>query len=175
MSISSRFRKSSLPLLLCSGLFAASTQAADTPQLELSAWLDEPGGSLIASGDYLEAASSIELRLRSARPLDKVIAYNNLCVAKTMLGEFDAAESACNAAVTRARSYERSLRFRDRSASAKALSNRGVLNVLTGDLQQAFVDLEKASARSRDASMAPARNLAWLGERFSEQSFAGAE
>jgi len=137
--------------------------ADEVAGLELKAYVNQPGWSHIADGSYAAAATEIETQLRSSDLMEQIVAYNNLCVARTMLRDFTAAESACDTAVARAKTWERQLGNFNRSASSTALSNRGVLNVLRGNPQEAIADLERASASGSSALMASERNLAYIG------------
>jgi tetratricopeptide (TPR) repeat protein len=174
--MSQRSVTTKISALLTLGLTLATTAALaqDSSGLELRAYIGEPGWSHIADGSYTEAAKEIQSMLRSADLMEQIAAYNNLCVATTMLREFEAAESACDSAVNRAKRYERQYGNRDRSASSTALSNRGVLNILLGNPDGALADLERASAFNRSDSMAPEGNLAYTVGMF-EQSFADAD
>ncbi len=160
MSQRSAIRKVSTLLTL--SLFASLAQAEDSSGLELRAYVDQPGWSHIVEGSYAEAAEVIEARLRSVDLIEQIAAYNNLCVARTMLRELEAASAACNSAVNRAKIYERRYGNHDRSATSTALSNRGVLHILMGDAENAIADLERASASNNEIWMTPERNLAFV-------------
>lgn len=153
-------------------LFCVTAIAEESSKLELSAYENQPGGMEILAGEYAQAAQTIERTLRPGSSFESLTALNNLCVAQTLLRDYEAAERTCDRAVTTAMSYERKLRMHDRSASARALSNRGVMSVLTGDIDSAITDLNKASARAMRDWNAPERNLAYIGE-LSVPSFAG--
>ena len=174
MSTGKTTHKILFALGLTLGLASTAAVAQSTSQLELKAYLNEPGGPEIMEGLYADAEELIETKLSSLKSLDALVAYNNLCVARTMLGEFETAELACNAAVRRAKEMERRTRSRSDRPSATALNNRAVLSIVQGDFERAIADLERASPLERSDRMAQARNLAYIGQ-LSTQSFAEAE
>jgi hypothetical protein len=90
-----------------------------------------------------------------------LVAATNLCVAYTVTRELDRAFEACAEALTLARRVDKgtSARFRS-TATARALTNRGVLRAVSGDTLGAAADFREA-ARSSDWA-APSRNLAYL-------------
>jgi hypothetical protein len=95
-----------------------------------------------------------------------LIASTNLCVAYTMKGEIDAAEHACGEALTRARSADHASRSSGRrvtqgEATARALTNRGVLHAVVGDALLAAADFREAE-RVSGAWEVPGRNLEFL-------------
>ena len=157
-----------LTLGLCSHAFADASEA-----LELSAFENEPGGPQTLSGQFMEAAEIIEQRISRLHSTDKLVAFNNLCVARTMMREFEAAIAACDRAVKQARHLSSTRRTNDRSAHVKALNNRGVLNVLRGSPDAAISDLGRAANMSIDPDLsAPERNLTYI-RSLSDQSIAG--
>src|SRR5690554_1532878 len=127
---------------------------------ELRAYLDWPGGKEIAAGDYDAAITAVSRGKPSFHTERELIAATNLCVAQTMTGALADARAACDKAVTLARRVDgvevRSLT--KATNTAQALSNRGVLRLLEGDVVGAKRDFESA-AQLYGAPEAPSRNL----------------
>lgn len=99
--------------------------------------------------------------------------YNNLCVGYTMTKAFDAAKIACDAAVeahdehrTDLAPYEGFGASSDRR-EAIALTNRGVLRAVSGDLAGARDDFSAAAGISSEVKAAGS-NMERLSARISE-------
>ncbi|NNL55285.1 MAG: hypothetical protein HKP32_09050 [Woeseia sp.] len=130
---------------------------------------DVAEGSLVTKGKFSEAIQKI-----SEKEL-KFIAFeanNNLCVSYTSLGDFDNATIACEAAVaTRAtakRNILRRLALSKRQFlhdKAVALSNRGVLRAVTGDLEGAREDFTNSVKLDKWLDDAKA-NLIYIDNKF---------
>jgi hypothetical protein len=137
--------------------------ATAAASLEMSSYSNAPGGPEIEARDFdaaIAAASSPMWRHDSEMAL---IASTNLCVAYTVKHELEAAEAACAEALTLAKSADRvpGSRMVKNEATARALSNRGVLRALAGDSLRAADDFRKAEHMSRSWGT-PSRNLAYL-------------
>ncbi len=143
---------------------------------EMTVVRDAAWGSKVTNGDYAEAIAKISAA--GDRASQRFFRNNNLCVAYAKSKKIDAALDACNAALsitkadpsatTGGRRDRQSFRSRnERRHQAMALSNRGVLRVVSGDIASARDDFEAALALDTGIS-APARNLALLESEFSE-------
>ncbi|KAA9132635.1 hypothetical protein F3N42_05295 [Marinihelvus fidelis] len=112
----------------------------------------------VMSGDY--ATIKDTLAALEARGGTDFHSLNNLCVGYTMTKAFTKAEAACDAAVgedgapdtlfdmDEAFSGARPRKSEARNREAVALSNRGVLRAVTGDMVGAREDFERAAATS---------------------------
>jgi hypothetical protein len=122
-----------------------------------------PGGKQLEMGDYAGAIESAAPRAGAPDPLTRLAATTNLCVAQTATGAFAAARSSCDRALELARSADgaqHGLRH-GTSAAARALSNRGVLRALSGDIAGSARDL-RAAALGAGRWGGAAQNLARL-------------
>ena len=127
---------------------------------EMAFFQDHAQGSKILNGKYDQAIETITTKADAGHALH---VKTNLCVAYTKSGKIEAAEVACEEAVIAAKtfrkvrrsdlSYETPAQARARFL-AVALSNRGVLNAVKGDLVAARADFDAALAqRSRFSSV----------------------
>jgi hypothetical protein len=158
-------RKESAALLcaLACVSFAPLAHAEGAAAYELASYSNGPGGKEVATGDY--AAAITRASLAGAADLrTRLVAATNLCVAQTASRAFAAARSSCDRAIELAHrvdgTEQRGIR-RGTSATARALSNRGVLRALSGDPTGAARDLRAASMES-GAWNGAAQNLAHL-------------
>jgi hypothetical protein len=159
-------RKKTLLLLsaaVANGALSLSARADGKSSLELGYYSNWPGGKDLAAHDYaaaIAAASEVGVGADSTTAL---VAATNLCVAYTMTKAFRLAVESCDAAVTLARQVDgpAARSVSPPGATARALSNRGVLRALSGDLTGAARDLQSA-ARSQGRSTTPERNLEYL-------------
>jgi tetratricopeptide (TPR) repeat protein len=152
------------------GLIATSAVAGEqAPQYTMTVISNEKFSHKVLKGDYEAAIEKIHAATR--RGGDDFPTQTNLCVAYTKVGELDAAEAACNAAVELVRE-KRAKRPRsargydivdagDRADLAVALSNRGVLHAARGRIDLALADF-KASLDLDAGLSAPGINLARL-------------
>jgi hypothetical protein len=138
---------------------------ADERSFELRYYTNEPGGKEIAAHDYAAAIVAASGAVAIDDPLTALIGSTNLCVAYTMTASFKEAARSCDAAVALARRVDppsnRRLSTDTESATARALSNRGVLRALRGDVAAAAGDL-RAAQKSVGGVQLSARNLAHL-------------
>jgi hypothetical protein len=167
MEDSTMLARKKIALLLsaafANGVGSLAARADEKSSMELGYYSNWPGGKELAAHDYaaaIAAASSVGVGADSTTAL---VGATNLCVAYTMTKAFREAVESCDAAVTLARQVDgptsRSLPRPD--ATARALSNRGVLRALSGDVAGAARDLQSA-ARSQGSLKAPERNLGYL-------------
>lgn len=120
---------------------------------EMAFFQDSAQGSRILNGKYDQAIKTINTKVNAGHALH---VNTNLCVAYTKSGNIEAAEVACEEAVTAAKtfrkvrrselSYETPAQARARYL-AVALSNRGVLNAVKGNLEAARADFDAALAQ----------------------------
>lgn len=134
---------------------AAPLQADDEdPRYTMTAIIDSSFGQAVTSGRYQQAIEKITAQRAGTR--ETFESQNNLCVAYTKVGDFDNASLACNLAVEKMRKRtERKRTTRrgqyaefsraDRVYLAVALTNRGVLHAVNGDLDDAQRDFTEAS------------------------------
>ncbi|MEO0574483.1 MAG: hypothetical protein AAF004_03405 [Pseudomonadota bacterium] len=121
-----------------------NVQAAESAFV-MSAVENEAAGDEILAGDYAAAVTNL---MGNARLIgDGFSKATNLCVSLTLGGQIDDAERQCSRALRYSRAHRRSL---DGGAQAKrfhavALSNRGVLRAVSGDLDGAERDFERAA------------------------------
>src|SRR5690606_5964825 len=128
---------------------------------EMISYVESPSGALVAAGDYAGAIDVATKRLRGSSE-DLLVEHTNLCVAYTATRDYVDARSSCDAALELARAVDASRArktFRMDHETAKAMTNRGVLKALTGDVAGAADDFRKATAMSA-ALAAAERNLA---------------
>jgi tetratricopeptide (TPR) repeat protein len=156
--------------LLCS----TAASAAEELTYSMTTIIDSPHGSRIAAGNYEQAIEKIAAIENRARSTDVDSFYNqtNLCVAFTKLGNIDDALSACDAAVEMAGSVRfvrmsqlstKSQKRKRNDYLAMALSNRGVMYAVKGEIELARKDFVDAMDARTNSSSAKA-NLARLGK-----------
>lgn len=138
---------------------------ADTGTFHMMAVIDSASGELLTDGKYRQAIDKISAKKRQR---NSFAAHNNLCVAYTKTRSFDEASEACDAAVQKRRRvgtttapYAPALRGASARDHAVALSNRGVLRAVTGDIKGAREDFEASLALSDDFEE-PQQNLVRL-------------
>ncbi len=129
-----------------------------TSNYEMAFFSDSAQGSKIQGGKYDQAIEKMNAKVNAGRELH---VKTNLCVAYTKSGNIEAAEVACEEAVVAAKtfrkvrrselSYETPAQARARYM-AIALSNRGVLNAVKGDLEAARADFDAALAQQAHVS-----------------------
>lgn len=143
-------------------LLGSAALAQTPPTYRLAAINDQASGQIVVDGDYDEAISRLHTKAQNRPPQFTV--HNNLCVALVASGRFNAASETCDQAVqTRHKLIRRSRNapLHLRRDYAIALSNRGVLRALDGDLAGARDDFEEAIAQ-RSRLEEPSGNLARL-------------
>lgn len=159
-SLSERVGKIAGPICVLS-LALASAPAWSGPEqvrYEMSVFSDAAYGTKILAGKYKQAIGKISSKTSSRYELQR---KTNLCVAYTKSGAIELAESACEAAVVAARvikAQKSSAMMRDASRETRdryvaiALSNRGVVNAVKGDLEMARKDFDAALELSSELS-----------------------
>ncbi|MDX1517847.1 MAG: hypothetical protein R3288_13465 [Woeseiaceae bacterium] len=155
-------------LFLCSG--AALHAEEETLYYTLTAIEDVSYGEAVVAGDYETAIEGILTLAKVAR--GGFEAQTNLCVAYTRSGDFEKADDSCDAALAALKRQSRNATapglapFYSRRLHEKylalALSNRGVLRVISGEPDLAREDFEKAANLKFGLDVADA-NLAKLG------------
>lgn len=150
-------------------LFLVQTAWAQTApeDFEMLVYDDTPQGRRISAGEWSDA-----LAMDAKGAIKSFDKFNNRCVLYTMTREFAEAEAACNAAIeTRAMDSTTASQWRNaarkRMQTAMALTNRGVLRAVTGDVSGAKEDFEAViSANSK--TRAARANLTILEARTTE-------
>ena len=136
---------------LTSGAIASDTEIK-TSAFIMSAVEDSAAGKQIMAGDYEAAADDI--RNDGRQRYDAFAKATNLCVSLTLSDELDAAEPHCESAVQQSRNLKHLYKLGENGRAnpnlsyAIALSNLGVLRVLTGDLDTAQQHFENAASIS---------------------------
>jgi hypothetical protein len=151
----------SLVALVCAYGASANALAKDT--FEMGSYSNWAGGARIDSGDYAGAIAAASHPSMKGDTTSMLGAATNLCVAYTVSRELALARKACDEAVSLAKRVDDSdwKRLRRESATASALSNRGVLRALSGDSVGAASDF-RAAIKLRSSNEMPSRNLAYL-------------
>lgn len=138
----------------------------DDARFSVVAIQDAPLGEALMRRDADTAID--QLTAKAARHGARFAEQNNLCVAYILDKDVDAARSVCETAVSlgerRARTADAWERPRLKRDYAVALTNRGVLRALTGELTEAAQDFEVARRMNRSLKE-PRDNLARLAER----------
>lgn len=126
-----------------------NVQAADSAFV-MSAVENEAAGDEILAGDYAAAATTLMGNVRLVG--DGFSKATNLCVSLTLGGQIDDAERQCSRALRYSRAHRRSLDggIQAKRFHAVALSNRGVLRAVSGDLDGAQRDFERAAKISTE-------------------------
>lgn len=140
----------------------AAPASADEPTSDfvLSIVYDRAYGDLVQRGDY-------ERAIRRANSIDARFPYpahTNICVSHVMLGQFDKAAGHCNQSVELAEKAAQTGRRKDRDYLGEwsmALTNRGVMHALAGNIEAAEADFREALKLDADTAV-PKINLAQL-------------
>ena len=165
----------SILTLLAMSSFATATANADELTYTMTTIVDASYGDQVAAGEYDKA---IEKLSASSSKNDAFFKSTNLCVAYTKTGNIAEATIACDAAVEKARhmDFEKrsqlSRRFQVKTQKtylAMALTNRGVLHAVTGDVERAQQAFSEALDTNEDAKPAKT-NLAKLGEEVAKKA-----
>lgn len=149
--------------VLVTALYCTSVTAeVDNPVFTMTTFRDAAYGGKIVAGKYAQAIEKITANGGFA---DVFFDNTNLCVAYTKSGDVDNAALACDAALEEIRS-QRFVRAQEktyRKYLALALSNRGVVHALIGDIELARQDFVEALGLNAEGSAAEI-NLARLSE-----------
>lgn len=147
-------------LLTSTAVFPVQASADENQpiQYEMVAVGNQAFGELISDGKYQLAVK----RINSSGNFVPYATATNLCVAHTLLGNYDQAEARCDEATRLAEKAPP--RGRDSINQAKshrafAYSNRGVMHILRGNVNEAVEDFLTAIERKADLR-APTQNLA---------------
>ena len=136
---------------------------AQLTQYEMVAIGNHAFGSLVLKGDYQLAVK----RITGSRNFTPYATATNLCVALTMLGNYDQAEPRCDEAIKLAdkspmpapKGWRGIIQLA--TQRSVAYSNRGVMHILRGNVSGATEDFLTAIERKSKANLhAPAHNLA---------------
>ena len=150
------------PMLCALSLLIASAPAwseANVPKYSMAVFSDADQGARVLSGRYEQAITRITAKANLA---DDLHAQTNLCVAYAKSGYIASAEEACETAVVTAESLRkaRKSQFSGQTTSqlrarylAIALSNRGVVKAVKGDLDAAREDFDAALAQQSDVAV----------------------
>jgi tetratricopeptide (TPR) repeat protein len=143
--------------VLCALSLAAACNPAWSetaqPRYEMAVYADSAHGQNILSGRFDQAIDKIRPKTHGT---DALLAQTNLCVAFAKSGDIEAADKACDKAVVLAKSLRKVRRtdFRNETSAqiraryvAVALSNRGVVKAVQGDLEAARKDFDAALAQ----------------------------
>ncbi len=129
---------------------------ADSVAFHVSVHDDHVGSSEILAQDFAKGARRTQAALRmeqsvSGHSASSAELYNNLCIARIKVNNLKKARSTCKKAVSHAMQMVAGIGQNPKSLKrikAAALSNRGVLNMLEGNLDRALADFTKASVLS---------------------------
>ncbi len=151
-------------------LAAPVVSAGPAEHFEMAVIEDIAYGKDIVDGDLDQAIAGIEARSYSKNEAFAV--NNNLCVALTMKADFEKAAEVCETAVEVSKSrlsIEKDFGFSVGTRNyAMALTNRGVLRLVTGEKELAKADFELARTMRAGIS-APRNNLEYYATRFPTQ------
>jgi tetratricopeptide (TPR) repeat protein len=144
--------------------FGQIAQAAEAPSAYvMTVILDQAQGDQLLRGSYGQAIES--LTADSKRP--RFAENNNLCVAYTKTNNLPEAEQACSAALRNSKPLFGLYDLARKTDHAVALSNRGVIHAVSGDLERAKQDFRAAIKVNRYLTAA-AENLAILEAKTTE-------
>lgn len=132
-------------------------------QYEMVAVGNQSYGGLVLNGEYQVAVK----RITGSRNYAPYATATNLCVAHTLLGNYDHAEPRCDEAIEladkRPQPAPKGWKGINQLATQRAVaySNRGVIRILRGNVSAATEDLLTAIERKAKANLlAPTRNFA---------------
>ena len=148
--------------------FAPIAQAQQNPAAYVMTVIhDRAAGDQVISGEYGQAIE--RLTANTAKRSSTFAASNNLCVAYAKTNRLPEAEQACSAALRTSKTTYASWYdvISKRDFYAVALSNRGVIRAVSGDIEQARQDF-KAAMKFSSTLTAPAENLAALEAKTTE-------
>jgi tetratricopeptide (TPR) repeat protein len=153
---------------ILAGLFGAAVQADEQPSNYVMNVIDNKAqGEQVISGEYEQAIENIIAQARERR--NRFAESNNLCVAYAKTNELQKAVQACDEAVQKTRMpgavgyYD----YRRKEDHSVALSNRGVVRAVSGDIEGARQDFVLA-LQMNSRLEAPAANLAHLQKRTAQ-------
>jgi len=132
MNIQRKVLTSGLVTTFASLMFLTTTPAAADGWELLTTEVAVPGTREIESGDPDEGIQRSITHARTAVGKEKVAHMNNLCVGHILIGQYDQAREYCDEAVSAF------------GESTVTFNNRGVLNAITGNANQAADDFAAA-------------------------------
>ena len=152
-------------------LTPAWAEDAPTTPFTMTVFSDQAYGKKVVSGKYGQVIKKITAGGHRAR--DKFASNNNLCVAYAKNRDIDKAVVACDAAIAQIRKREHRISKIPRSAEALvyrsnlavALSNRGVLRAVSGDIELAEADFRAAINLQTDQASIFESNLVRLQQK----------
>lgn len=148
---------------LVAGLGVSGAATAETPAFRLQTTDRALYGSReVDQGNFAAGAARLEKMLAlagSSRSLRQP-ALNDLCVAYTMLRDFEAAQARCQESVANGRS------------TGLALNNRGVMKIAAGEYDSGVQDFV-AALEAGGASRVARENLSLAQQRVAEIRAAG--
>ena len=130
-------------VLACAGFVAVSGSASaedNKGAYRMAVIVDAAEGKAVRKGEYDQAIARLTEAKHYPRN-DRFARSTNLCVAYTKTGELEKAEVACERAVM----LHAENRIESERNHALALSNRGVLRAVKGDVELARADFEAAT------------------------------
>jgi len=144
--------------------FGQVAQAGEAPSAYVMTVIsDQAQGGQLVQGAYGEAIEN----LTAAKKRYRFAENNNLCVAYTKTNQLPEAERACSAALKSSKPLFGLYDVPRKTDYAVALSNRGVIRAVTGDIERARQDFQAAIKANRSLSAA-AENLAILDAKTTE-------
>ncbi len=155
-----------LSILIALMVTGVATQA-DSFALHVSVHEGHAGASNILNGDFVlgDRRTRTALRIEQSVSGDSTTTaelYNNLCIAQIKRDDLKKARRTCKRAVSHAMRMVAGIGQNPTSlkrVKAAALSNRGVVNMLEGNLDRALADFTRANELSPSLDVA-ALNLA---------------
>lgn len=146
---------------------AAPTFAAAAPAFRMEAVLDAPGGTALASGDYVAALAQLDRKVVTGTLADRTHFATNLCVASAKLGRFAQAVRACGTAVSLGRASQSSFETgAGRSARLAVLyTHRAIARQLAHDLAGADADYARATRLSPASMLVQSNQQAFEARR----------
>jgi Flp pilus assembly protein TadD len=145
-----------LLFILAALLVTGVATQADSFALHVSVHDNHAGSSELLEGKFVvgERRTKTALRMEQSISGDSVTSaelYNNLCIAQIKRNSLDTARTTCKRAVSHAMRMVAGIGqdpLALKRVKAAALSNRGVLNMLNGNLDRALADFNRASQLS---------------------------
>ena len=143
--------------------FGQVAQAGGAPSAYVMTVIsNQAQGDQLVQGAYGEAIENLTAAKRY-----RFAENNNLCVAYTKTNQLPEAERACSAALKSSKPLFGLYDVPRNTDYAVALSNRGVIRAVTGDIERARQDFQAAIRANRSLSAA-AENLAILDAKTTE-------
>ena len=132
-------------MLMASGSFLAS---ANTNGYKMVIIEDTPGVAAMQAGNYDQSIT--ETLSSNSAETDSFSRQMSLCVAFAKSSKLDAAEQACDGAVSSIQQFSHVSSSEKREMRAHALTNRGVLRLLQNNNLAALADFKRAAELKRN-------------------------